>query len=331
MQELSRADDLAVAALKALEAAPGRHPPRYAKLGYVAINVTDIARSRHFYETLWGLTVSGTGPDGEVFLRCSTDHHNIILYPAERVGLRRIGWQMESEDDVDRIVALADDLGLSPRAVPQAELAVLHHERSYRFVEPHTLATFEFYARQTGNHDYTPTVANIQRLGHVVLMTDRYEEAVSFFLDTLNFRSSDMIGSRVTFMRCFPNPFHHSFGLGNGTMNGLHHINFMVSEIDDIGKAIWRFQNNQVEVVFGPGRHPPSNSVFIYANDPDGLTVEYSFGMEEFPEDGARPPRMLPMAPSSSDTWGAPPPRIKPVLIEADQEFDLDAPTTRIA
>ncbi len=41
--------------------------------------------------------------------------------------------------------------------------------------------------------------------------------------------------------------------------------------------------------MFGPGRHPPSESVFLYFLDPDGLTLEYSFGMEEFPERESAP------------------------------------------
>ena len=56
----------------------------------------------------------------------------------------------------------------------------------------------------------------------------------------------------------------------------------MVSEIDDIGTAINRFKHHDVPIVFGPGRHIASNSVFLYFLDPDGLTLEYSYGMEEF-------------------------------------------------
>jgi 2,3-dihydroxy-p-cumate/2,3-dihydroxybenzoate 3,4-dioxygenase len=304
---------------------------RYTKLGYVAINVTDIARSRHFYETVLGLEVSGAGPGGEIFLRCSNDHHNIILYPASKASLRRLGWQMESEEALDRLFEHATRSGLAPRAVAQAELDALEQGRSYRIIEPTTGATLEFYARQRDDFTFTPSVAKVQRLGHVVMTTADYEATTRFFLETLNFRTSDSIGDRVMFMRCFPNPFHHSFGLANGRANGLHHINFMVSEIDDIGKAIWRFQKEGVEIVYGPGRHPPSNSVFLYANDPDGITCEYSYGMEEFPEVGAREPRMLPEVQESSDTWGAAPPRIKPALIEMAEEMDFGAVPIAVA
>ena len=58
----------------------------------------------------------------------------------------------------------------------------------------------------------------------------------------------------------------------------------MVTEIDDVGRGLARFKAKEVPVVYGPGRHPASTSVFLYFLDPDGMTLEYSFGMEQFPE-----------------------------------------------
>jgi 2,3-dihydroxy-p-cumate/2,3-dihydroxybenzoate 3,4-dioxygenase len=45
--------------------------------------------------------------------------------------------------------------------------------------------------------------------------------------------------------------------------------------------------------------------VFLYFLDPDGLTLEYSFGMETFPAQGAREPRAWPAVPASVDLWGS--------------------------
>ncbi len=60
---------------------------RYARLEYVALNVTDMDRSRQFYEQLWGLQPAGFGAAGELFLRCSSKHHDVVLYPV-RSGRR---------------------------------------------------------------------------------------------------------------------------------------------------------------------------------------------------------------------------------------------------
>ena len=68
-----------------------------------------------------------------------------------------------------------------------------------------------------------------------------------------------------------------------------------------------RMRKNHVEIVYGPGRHDISNSIFLYFLDPDGMTAEYSFGMEEFAEVGAREARALPMLPEILDCWGGMP------------------------
>jgi 2,3-dihydroxy-p-cumate/2,3-dihydroxybenzoate 3,4-dioxygenase len=159
--------------------------------------------------------------------------------------------------------------------------------------------------RQAASKPFAISHTKIQRLGHVVFSTPLEKESIAFFRDVLNFRESDSIGEATTFMRPFPNPFHHGIGIGKSAKRVFHHLNFMVSEIDDIGKAQNRMKKHDVPVVFGPGRHPASSSVFFYFLEPDGMTLEYSFGMEEFSEVDPREARRLPMAPEYIDEWGS--------------------------
>jgi 2,3-dihydroxy-p-cumate/2,3-dihydroxybenzoate 3,4-dioxygenase len=56
-------------------------------------------------------------------------------------------------------------------------------------------------------------------------------------------------------------------------------------------------------VVWGPGRHTNAGTFFVYFLDPDGLTLEYGYGMEEFPETGARAPNIRPPGMESVDLW----------------------------
>lgn len=280
---------------------------RYRRLGYVALNVTDLPRALDFYQTVVGLQPAGRAGD-EHFLRCSDHHHDVVLHEAPQAGLRRVGWEMASAEDLEMLVTHLTRAGLRPVALAEEQCAALGLGAAVRVVEPHTGAIFEYFvAMAAAVAAFSPTVAKIARLGHVVLQTEDHAATERFFLDTLNFRASDRIESAVTFMRCFPNPLHHSFGLSNGPGPRLHHVNFMVTDIDDIGRALYRLQRHAAPIVFGPGRHPPSESVFLYFLDPDGLTLEYSFGMEEFPEVAPREPRLLPKALSSIDHWGAVP------------------------
>ena len=277
---------------------------RYRRLGYVALNVSDLDRSEAFYTDLVGLERAGRGPDDCRFLRCSEMHHDIVLHRGTP-GVKRIGFEMESAAALDTLVATLRGAGLAPRAVAADECAAFGLRTCYRVVEPLSGATFDFYdvMFETGGTPFVPTVAKIQRLGHLVLTTPRFAEVARFFTEVLNFRVSDEFAGAIYLMRCFPNPYHHSLGFGRGR-RGLHHVNFMVTEVDDIGRAIWRFKKAGVPVVNGPGRHPASGSMFYYFLDPDGLTLEYSFGMEEFAEHAPRKPRLLPAVPASQDYWG---------------------------
>ncbi len=276
----------------------------YEKLGYIALNVGDVARSRDFYEKQVGLQPSGEA-EGVAFLRCSEDHHSIALYRSDRPGLKRAGFEMKSEQALDDLGQRLAGEGLAVVEVPAVERKALGLGRAFRISEPHTGATYEFYAsmRQYGGQPFQPTVAKIQRLGHFVLKVPDFEGACLFHTRVLGFRVSDMIDGAICFMRCHPNPYHHGVGLGKASEALLHHVNFMVTEVDDIGRAISRFNKAQVPIVNGPGRHPPSGSMFLYYLDPDGITVEYSFGMEEFPADGARKPRVMEPIKASIDYW----------------------------
>jgi 2,3-dihydroxy-p-cumate/2,3-dihydroxybenzoate 3,4-dioxygenase len=278
--------------------------PRYRKLGYVALNVSDVARARKFFADEVGLQPSGDGPGGEAFFRCGAGHHDVVLYQGAAPGLKRIGFEVESDEALDAAARQLGDAGLDVTEVGAAECAALHQGRSFRITEPFTGATFEYYATMREFSDgFAPRFAKIQRIGHVVLKVAEYDEARAFYTRALGFRVSDVIDGAVTFTRCHPNPYHHGVALIKSAAPQLHHVNFMVSEIDDIGRAIARFGRDGVRVVYGPGRHPPSGSVFLYFLEPDGLTLEFSYGMEEFPEDGARRPRVFEPIRESYDYW----------------------------
>jgi 2,3-dihydroxy-p-cumate/2,3-dihydroxybenzoate 3,4-dioxygenase len=278
---------------------------RYAKPGYVALDVTDLDRSVTFYRDTVGLQVEAIEPGRLAFLRCGEDHHDMVLYQAERPGIRRMAFRLASARDLDLARAHIGRLGWTIEDVPAAESDALHQGPTFRFRLPEHRLWFELYAQiDRCREPFRPTVAKIQRLGHVVVRCADRDAVLRRLTEDLNFRVSDHFGDQVAFLRCFPNPYHHSFGVARGDGDGLHHVNFMVTDVDDVGRAMNRMRQVGAEIVYGPGRHDVSNSIFLYYLDPDGMTVEYSFGMEEFPEDAPRPPRQLPMRPEILDAWG---------------------------
>ncbi|MGH6625586.1 MAG: VOC family protein [Burkholderiaceae bacterium] len=281
---------------------------RYRKPGYVALNVTDMDKSVKFYRDLVGLQLEAQEGQDVAYLRCSENHHNVALYRSDTPGIKRMAFELESDQDLELAAQHIQQMGWPLREVSDAERESLRQGRTFRFQIPESTLTFEFYARmERGQDAYTPTVSQIQRLGHVVLRCADRDAVLKTLTEKLNFKVSDQFGDQVAFLRCFPNPYHHTFGVSRGDADGLHHVNFMVTDVDDVGRAMNRMRKADVKVVYGPGRHDISDSIFIYFLDPDGLTTEYSFGMEEFPEEAPREPRQLPLKPEILDSWGGAP------------------------
>src|SRR5881394_2791065 len=88
----------------------------YEKLGYMALNVSDVGRSRDFYEKQVGLQVRGEA-EGIAFLRCSEDHHTIALQ-AGTPGLKRAGFEMKSAKALDQLGARLAAEGIAVVEVP---------------------------------------------------------------------------------------------------------------------------------------------------------------------------------------------------------------------
>ncbi|GAA5231546.1 2,3-dihydroxy-p-cumate-3,4-dioxygenase [Verticiella sediminum] len=282
---------------------------RYARLGYIALNVSDLVRSGDFYRDTLGLEEVRSEQAGTRLFRCSDQHHDIALFAGEP-GVKRIAFELESPAQIDNLMGSLDRAGVGHVPIPEGDRAAMATGPGVRTWEPAGGCTLDFFVAEAAQRPavpYRPTVAKILRLGHIVIASPDYERSLAFFLDTLNFKASDSFEGAVTFLRCFPNPYHHSFGIGAAGRHGpgLRHVAFMVEDMDDIGKSYWRLQKAGVPIVHGPGRHLPSGSVFLYFLDPDGMTIEYTLGMEEFPEVAPRPPRALPMVPESNDIWGS--------------------------
>lgn len=279
---------------------------RYQRLVRVELNVTNLDRSRQFYEEVVGLTPIGLNADGSASFLCGTDDCLVVLHESAVPGFRSIALSLEDESAFDELRRQLSEHKVAYDVVRTEECDAHGLVSAWRIAEPNTSAAFEFCLPRGSQlvRRFTPTVAQIQRIGHVVFCTPRRAEAVTFMQEVLGFATSDDIDGVITLMRPPPNPYHHGVGVGIGPRHGLHHVNFMVSAIDDIGAAMNRFKRAGVPIVFGPGRHPASESVFLYFLDPDGLTLEYSFGMEEFSEVSPREPRVLPPVPESIDGWG---------------------------
>jgi len=86
-------------------AAVATEKPRPNKLSHVVTTSTDPAATRRFFVEGLGFRVSDEVPAfGAAFLRCSTDHHNLLVQPGPFAFLHHTAWEMR---DVDAVGAAA--------------------------------------------------------------------------------------------------------------------------------------------------------------------------------------------------------------------------------
>jgi 2,3-dihydroxy-p-cumate/2,3-dihydroxybenzoate 3,4-dioxygenase len=283
---------------------------RYKKLGYIVLSVTDLEKSADFYENMVGLQF--VERDNEtVYLRSSYDHHNMILEQGSEPGLKRVAFELEKASQFQDVFNYLTDKGLNPVELSEKETQKLAQGRTLRFKDPYVGVTYEFYVEmmQLGLPYKSTHGLDIECLLHVVYESPHLEEITDFFVNTLNFKISDFSGRETNFvwLRAFPNPWHHTFAVTKGPENKLNHLAYKVGTVDDVGIQVNRLKDQNVPILFGPGRHHPSGSIFLYFADPDGMAIEYSQGMEAFPEEGAREPRRLEPSKETIDEWGGTP------------------------
>lgn len=85
--------------------APGilrTHRVRPRKLGHAVVGTTDFDATTAFFRDGLGFKASDYIKDHGAFLRCSTDHHNILVLAAPVAFLHHSSWQVDDIDEVGR-------------------------------------------------------------------------------------------------------------------------------------------------------------------------------------------------------------------------------------
>jgi catechol-2,3-dioxygenase len=77
-------------------------PVRPRKLGHVVIGSLDQPRTQRFFVDGIGFLVSDVIKDRAAFLRCSTDHHNLLVQSAPARFFHHSSWEVDDVDEVGR-------------------------------------------------------------------------------------------------------------------------------------------------------------------------------------------------------------------------------------
>jgi catechol 2,3-dioxygenase-like lactoylglutathione lyase family enzyme len=77
-------------------------PVRPRRLGHVVVGTPDVEASQRFFVDGIGFAVSDQVRGIAAFIRCSTDHHNLLIQPSPVAFLHHTAWQVDDVDEVGR-------------------------------------------------------------------------------------------------------------------------------------------------------------------------------------------------------------------------------------
>lgn len=139
-------------------------------------------------------------------------------------------------------------------------------------------------------------------IGHVVLFTDRIDEAEAFYAG-LGFTTSDRYPGRGVFMRCSAIGGHHDIFLLQlpNKPSGLNHVAFTVRDIHEVFGGGMNMSRKGWKTQLGPGKHPISSAIFWYFENPCGGLIEYNADEDHLTEKWV--PREFAPSPTAFAEW----------------------------
>lgn len=270
----------------------------------ITYGVDDMDRGRRFFAD-WGLREIASDAGGTTFETAAGTEVSVrprasaLLPPPFEPSstLREVIWGMESQSDVDRLVA---DLERSlPVTRDSGGVA--------RCVDPNGMTIGFRVSRRRDSH-VAPTPVNSPGaparidspgpvydralpiwIGHVVLFAADLAATEAFYRERLGFVLSDQYPGEGIFLRCRAVSGHHNlFLLRRPGKPGLNHVAFTVRDIHEVFGGGLAMSRKGWETHIGPGRHPISGAYFWYFKNPCGGAVEY-FADEDYLTAGWQP------------------------------------------
>ncbi len=278
---------------------------RLRRLTHVALTTPDPRAQAAFYEEHVGLERTAEDGGGTVYLRTNADHHCLALLAGERPGVHHVAFEVGSREELAAATEALDRAGV-PRAEAWGE-AGQAAAAAYRDPEGHVIELIAG-VEQIGQR-LQPREVRPRKVGHVGIRVRDIHGLCEFYTRHLGFRVSDWIGEQLVFLRC--NPDHHSLVLIHHPADTVrvHHVAYEVPGWEDFLRQADLLHRDGRSLIWGPGRHAPSDNLFLYFRDADRNTVEFMTAIAQIWDDDRHAPRLFdPTVPQTFNLWGILPP-----------------------
>jgi 2,3-dihydroxy-p-cumate/2,3-dihydroxybenzoate 3,4-dioxygenase len=276
------------------------------KFGYLAVGVSNLAEATEFYSRFVRLDLTEQ-IGNTAFMTGGLDHHWLRLEEGSGQGVKRIGYEVTSEESFPLVRTELAQWGIDFEEGGSPDQDRINHW--LRFTDPGG-TDIELYSGMY-ERGVAPvnTGVTMEKFLHGGWATANFDDASRFHREVLGFKASDWIANNVVFLRA-GDRYHHSLVLLRGNRSAFNHFCVQVESIDDV----MRFRNNAlrhgVKLRDDLLRHAPSGSIGVYMHDEArGFAVEFCTGHPQV-DDATHRARVLPMAPETGDIWLSPLPEM---------------------
>lgn len=253
-------------------------------LGYIGIETSQLDVWRNYCEEVIGFTAAQTGPGSHRY-RMDEQAWRLWLEEGSNEDLSFAGFSVKNRATLagirEQLTAAGCEVTENETLAEQRNVATL-----YVVTDPDGLQ-IELYCGLLSKPEqpfasplvHSGFVTGDQGFGHIVLYTADVDKKLEFYR-TLGFCISDTInmgGLNLVFLHC--NRRHHTIALVPvPTGKHLNHFMVQVGSMDDVGYALDRVTDRQVQLSTTLGCHTNDQMISFYAKTPSGFDMEYGFG-----------------------------------------------------
>ena len=282
-------------------------------LDHVTLRVPDPEAAAAFYRQVLGLGETGRdAATGAILMSAlrrdaaTVSHHELVIYPGGPAAMDHYGLAVSNTSALVEAAALLRRRGVQVDGPREFETV---HGPSVRLRDQDGVL-FELtvssppLARPSARVPF-----DLVKLSHVNVKSPDPARASRWWQEIMDFRLSDYIPETFYWLRC--NQEHTVVAFVRAETPGLHHVGFEIASWDEIKLLLDHLVANGVKVEFGPGRHGPGNTLFVYFLDPWRIRWEMLSEVTRIEDEATYQPGVWDPAGgrrAAVNLWGPPPP-----------------------
>jgi biphenyl-2,3-diol 1,2-dioxygenase len=264
---------------------------RIRQLGYLGLEISDLAAWERFAVDVIGLAPGRRSADGSLALRMDDHEQRIVLHPGRADDLAYLGFEVATDAELEALGATLVRAGFAVGEGKPETCAARRVSRLLQLADPSGIPV-ELYCGAMLAHEpfhsarlASGFVTGDEGLGHAVIGASDPAASERFYVELLGMRLSDRVriplNADVTLEIRFlhVNARHHTIAFASLPMpKRLHHVMLEVVDVDDVGRARDRARAAGLPLTMDLGRHPNDHMLSFYAQTPSGFAVEVGHG-----------------------------------------------------